>query len=71
MCKKGLFSMFFLIAELGLIRYCLFLAIFRAFKGLLGIGTRVCLSLVKKVSKIGLFWLSLFLVYFDIVESGE
>lgn len=55
--------MFFLITELGLIQNCLFLAIFRAFKGLLGIGMRVCLSLVEKVSKIGLFWLSLFLVY--------
>ena len=59
----GLFSIFFLVTELGLIRYCSFLAIFRAFKGLLGIGMRVYLSLVEKVSKIGLFWLSLFLVY--------
>lgn len=30
-CKMGLFSMFFLIAELGLIQDCSFLAIFRAF----------------------------------------
>lgn len=31
---------------------------------------RVYLSLVEKVSKIGLFWLSLFLVYLPWVYSG-
>lgn len=30
----------------------------------MGIEIRVCLSLVKKVSKIGLFWLSLFFSLF-------
>lgn len=57
-------------SQLGLVEEMRNLAIFRVFLDAFASWMRVYLSLVKKVSKIGLFWLSLFLCYLSLVYSG-
>jgi hypothetical protein len=46
------------------------LGIFRLFLATFMVGMRVYMFWVEKVSKIGLFWLSLFLCYLSLVYSG-
>lgn len=54
----------FLMSQLRLVGEMRNLGIFWAFLDAFASWMRVCMSCIEKVSKMGLFWLSLFLCYF-------
>ena len=61
---------YFLMLELWLIVEMRNLAIFRWFLDAFASWMRVYMFYIEKVSKIGFFWLSLFLCYLSLVYSG-